>query len=56
MLQNEFYLQPLLARLETDLRENPQRIKPIQPQLVKQAQDLIKGVKVDLNGPLTSEV
>jgi hypothetical protein len=37
------------------MRERPQRIKPFRPALLKKARDLVKGVEVDLNGPLIGE-
>ena len=48
-------LQPFLNLLERDMRERPQRIKPFRPALLKKARDLVKGVKVDLNGHLIGE-
>jgi antitoxin PrlF len=48
-------LQPFLNMLAKDMREHPQRIKPLRPALLKKARDLVKGVEVDLNGPLIGE-
>jgi len=46
-------LEPFLKLLEKDMARHPRRIKPLPAKLLARAQALIKGVELDLNGPLT---
>ena len=48
-------LKPFLDLLEKDIRKNPKRVTPISSALMKKARSLVKGIKVDLDGPLTGK-
>lgn len=48
-------LGPFLDLLEGDFKSHPERIRPFPSGLLKKARSLVKGVKVDLDGPLTGE-
>ena len=53
--QEDPALQPFLELLAGDLHKHPGRIAPFPGNLLKKARALVKGVKVDLDGPLTGE-
>jgi antitoxin PrlF len=48
-------LRPFLALLEKDMAEQPNLIKPFPGKLFSRAQAAVKGLKVDLEGPLTGQ-
>jgi antitoxin PrlF len=48
-------LGPFLDLLEADFKSHPERIRPFPLRLLKKARSLVKGVEVDLDGPLTGE-
>ena len=48
-------LRPFLDLLEKDMARHPKRIAPIPAKLLARSRELTKGVKVDLNGPLTGQ-
>jgi len=48
-------LGPFLDLLERDFKNHPERIRPFSSGLLKKAGSLVKGVEVDLDGPLTGE-
>ncbi|HEY5792113.1 MAG TPA: type II toxin-antitoxin system PrlF family antitoxin [Chthoniobacterales bacterium] len=51
--QEDPALEPFLNLLARDLRKHPKRIIPFPAELVKKARLLVKGVDVNLDGPLT---
>jgi antitoxin PrlF len=53
--QEDPTLKPFLALLTKDIIQRPQRIAPFRAPLLKKARSLVKGVEVDLDGPLTGE-
>jgi antitoxin PrlF len=48
-------LRPFLDLLSKDMTKHPKRLAPFPAKLLTRAQKVLKGVKVDLNGPLTGE-
>lgn len=50
--QEDSALAPFLQLLERDLRQHPERILPIDGQLLEQIDDLVGGLDVDLDAPL----
>jgi bifunctional DNA-binding transcriptional regulator/antitoxin component of YhaV-PrlF toxin-antitoxin module len=48
-------LKPFLSVLQKDMRLHPLRIVPFPAPLVDRAYSLVKGIEVDLDGPLTGE-
>jgi bifunctional DNA-binding transcriptional regulator/antitoxin component of YhaV-PrlF toxin-antitoxin module len=48
-------LQPFLDLLARDMSKNPRRIKPFPARLLAQAKAVVKGVDVDLDGPLAGD-
>jgi len=48
-------LKPFLDMLTKDIKEHPKRIQPFPNELLERMRSAIKGVEVDLNGPLTGE-
>jgi antitoxin PrlF len=48
-------LGPFLRLLEQDIQHHPGRLAPVSAKLLKKARALVKGVKIDLDGPLTGE-
>ena len=48
-------LLPFLNLLEKDIQRSPARLAPFPTKLLKKACSLVKGMKVDLDGPLTGE-
>jgi len=53
--QEDPALEPFLDLLRTDMIKHPRRIARFPSTLLKKARSLVKGVKVDLDGPLTGE-
>lgn len=41
-----------LTVLENDIQSNPQRLKAVTPELISRIDDLVGGVKVDLDAPI----
>ena len=48
-------LEPFLELLRLDMSKHPRRIVRFPSTLLKKACSLVKGVKADLDGPLTGE-
>jgi antitoxin PrlF len=48
-------LGPFLRLLASELQAHPERLQPVDPALVERARELIKGVEVDRDAPLSPE-
>lgn len=48
-------LAPFLRLLASDLQTHPERLQPVNPGLVQRARELVGGVEVDLDAPLSPE-
>ena len=53
--QEDPALEPFLELLRLDMSKHPRRIARFPSTLFKKARSLVKGVKADLDGPLTGE-
>jgi antitoxin PrlF len=53
--QEDPALEPFLELLRLDMSKHPRRIALFPSTLLKKARSLVKGVKTDLEGPLTGE-
>lgn len=51
--QNDPLISEFLSFLETDMKQNPQHIKPVPKKLWAEVKELTVGVEVDLDAPLT---
>jgi antitoxin PrlF len=48
-------LGPFLDLLSKDIQERPEALQDVDIDLIERLQDLVKGVEVDLDAPLTPE-
>lgn len=48
-------IEKFLNFLAEDMSKNPQNIKPISPELINRAKELVAGVEFDLDAPLSDE-
>ena len=53
--EEDFVLKKFLSFLDQDMKNNPQHIKPISPDLIKRVQFLTDGIEVNLDEPLPEE-
>ena len=53
--QEDPALEPFLDLLRMDMIKHPRRVSRFPSTLLKKARSLVKGVKVDLDGPLAGE-
>lgn len=53
--QEDFAIAKFLDFLAQDMKNNPQHIKPISPDLIKRVQFLTDGIEVNLDEPLSEE-
>ena len=53
--QEDPSLEPFLELLRLDMSKHPRRIARFPSTLLKKVRSLVKGVKADLDGPLTGE-
>lgn len=44
-----------LKALDDDIEANPDQIKLLAPSIVQRAQDLVRGIEIDLEAPLCDE-
>jgi antitoxin PrlF len=53
--QEDFAIAKILNFLAQDMKNNPQHIKPISPDLIKRVQFLTDGIEVNIDAPLSEE-
>ncbi|MDY6900996.1 MAG: type II toxin-antitoxin system PrlF family antitoxin [Cyanobacteriota bacterium] len=53
--EEDFVLKKILNFLAQDMKNNPQHIKPISPDLIKRIQFVTDGIEVNLDAPLSEE-
>lgn len=44
-----------LKALDDDIEANPDELKPLAPTTIQRAQDLVRGIEIDLEAPLRDE-